>query len=209
MFSTLEVRWFYDGAIPPDVLAWFQRGGKQPAAPGHRVDHYFCLVEGDSLGIKVREGRMEVKQRRHTYRVVRLHERVAGVMESWSKWSFALAASEQDPASPLAPAQAWAAVEKKRWLRRYRTTSDGQIVAVSAREYPPAGCDWELTEVGVGGKTWWTVAFEAFGMESTQQETLNQVAGYILLAAEPPDLDAEHSCGYPGWLGPVARSHAA
>ena len=91
MFPSVEARWFYDGTIPPRVLRWFREYQGSLEGPAHRVDYYLRLADGDSLGIKVREGRLEIKQRHRTYGMVEFHERATGLVEHWRKWSFQLA----------------------------------------------------------------------------------------------------------------------
>lgn len=199
----VEVRWFYEGTIPPEILAWFQRGGQGPEEPSCRVDYYLRLPDRDSLGIKLREGRLEIKQRCHQYGVVRLHERVTGRVEHWRKWSFELAQADGGLASLAVPASAWIEVRKERRLRTYRPTRREEVVAVRAGSRPGRGCDWELTTVRTGGKVWWSVCFEAFGGGSALRETLLVVTRHVLGGGAPRAFDAAHSCGYPGWLGMV------
>ena len=216
MFPTVEVRWFYEGPIPPEVLAWFQRGGQGPEEPSCRVDYYLRLADWDSLGIKLREGRLEVKQRCRQYGMVRLHERVAGRVEHWRKWSFALDRADGGLASLAVPASAWIEVRKERRLRTYRLGGDdadidpdrlrsaaSEVVAVRAGSLPDRGCDWELTAVRAGDEAWWSVCFEAFGGGPALRETLLVVARHVLDDGAPCGFDAGHSFGYPGWLGVV------
>ena len=57
--TTLEVRWFSRGALHPPVLEWFQRAMGKPEQQPARVDYYLIVVNGSSLGIKLRQGRLE------------------------------------------------------------------------------------------------------------------------------------------------------
>lgn len=63
MYPTAEVRWFHRGKVPLDVMAWFLRLHGEPEEPGHRVDYYLRLSDADALGIKLRDGRIEIKTR--------------------------------------------------------------------------------------------------------------------------------------------------
>jgi hypothetical protein len=198
VFPTVEVRWFYKGKVPPNVLAWFQQWDPRPDQQPHRVDHYLHLPDTVSLGVKWREGRLEVKQRRQQSRVVQFHEWAAGLVEHWRKWSFELA-------NQVAPPPSWTAVAKKRQLRRYRLAGGEKISSVPADEFPDQGCDVELTQVQAREETWWTVGFEAFGEESTLHETLLLVTRQILAADESPTVKAQESFGYPKWLQIIRR----
>ena len=205
MFPTAEVRWFYRGAVPQQILAWFQRGGQKPVAVSSRVDHYLRLADGDLLGIKLREGRIEIKQRHGSAGAVRLHDRVAGQVQHWRKWSFPLDEAGSELPGLLVPPSSWIGVEKARRLRTYRVGGDDTIVAVSAREYPERGCGWELTGVRVRGEAWWSLGFEAFGEQATLRQRLLLVAEHVLCADEPPELEVQDSFSYPRWLLLLAR----
>jgi hypothetical protein len=201
MYPTIEVRWFQHGQIPPEVRAWYGRIGPLPEEQPIRVDHYLHLPDHDSLGIKLREGRLEIKQRQRQVGVVRFDEQLAGLVERWRKWSFSLAHNE--PTVPE-PNGAWIAVEKRRRLRRYRVTADRQVEVASAE--PAQGCELELSRIKAADQQWWSLCFEAFGDEATLQENLRQVVNHVLAASEPPILKANASCGYPVWLRLVTKS---
>jgi hypothetical protein len=169
------------------------------------VDYYLRLAGGDSLGIKLREGRIEIKQRHGPTGVVRLHDRVAGQVEHWRKWTFPLDEASSELSGLLLPPSSWIGVEKARRLRTYRVAGDDTIVAISARGYPERGCSWELTRLRVRGEAWWTLGFEAFGEQASLRERLLLVADQVLGAQEPPALEAGDSFSYPRWLSLLAR----
>jgi hypothetical protein len=200
MQATMEVRWFYGGTIPPDMVGWFHQADQHSADPSPRVDHYLRIAEGDTLGIKLREGRIELKQRHRQYGAVRLHGWVAGIMEHWRKWSFPLAGLNDGLKGAAHPASDWIDVYKRRWLQRYEVLDEEKIAAVSSQYYPDQGCDFELTEVRAAGAAWWTLGFEAFGNEDTIQENLRLLADRVLGFTDPPVLAVEDSYGYPRWL---------
>jgi hypothetical protein len=208
MLPTMEVRWFSTGVIPSSVQEWFQRGEGDPEEQPRRVDYYLRPADGDSLGIKLREGRLEVKRLRGQLGIVRFHERVAGLVEQWCKWSFGLPSDGSALASPAVPSPSWIGVTKERRLYRYRLAGDRQVVAVSATDYVGPGCDLELTSVGVEGQAWWSLGFEARGDESSIQGILFLVAQQVLAANEPPNLTARDSYSYPRWLKLVEQRDA-
>ncbi len=195
MFPTVETRWFYPGAIPSDVLAWYHYGECAPEAQPTRIDYYLRLANTDDLGIKLREGRVEIKQRAAQYGVEHLHERVHGLVEGWRKWSFGV----NDIGSGIGNI-GWIAIRKARRLRRYLVTDDGEIVALTGTEMITQGCNIELAEVTLHGEPWWSLAFETFGPEATLHTTFTRVAQHTLRGDTIPYLDAEHSYGYAHWL---------
>lgn len=209
MFPTVEVRWFHEGDIPGAVLTWFAAGQGAPAQPLSRIDSYLRLADTEALGIKLREGCIEVKQRQRNYGAVRLSERASGWMEGWRKWSFALAGLEREGAGPALTASHWVEVRKRRWLRRYRITDEGGLVAVSLETYPGLGCDWELTAVRAGDGAWWTLALEAFGQGPGRRDALLALAEEVLAVGQAPALQERNSFGYPAWLARLLRVEGA
>ncbi|HSR30031.1 MAG TPA: hypothetical protein VLY63_05650 [Anaerolineae bacterium] len=201
MFPTVEVRWFHRGETPSDVTEWFLRDEPSPDQQPRRIDHYLRLGQRDSIGIKLREGRIEVKRRQHRHGVVRFHDQIAGVVESWRKWSLPFAALGGDLANAAMPAASWIAVQKARLLRKYQIVGEGQLVSVPAEVFPVQGCSVELTGVHTQGEAWWTLAFEAFGKASTRYDYLVLAAETVLAREGGPFLfDPRDSYGYPRWL---------
>lgn len=205
MFPTAEVRWFSRGRIPPHVEAWFHQGaGSAEREPG-RVDHYLLLVHIDSVGIKLREGRIEIKRRVDQQSLVRFHERVAGLVERYHKWSFELNEPDAVFTRATSVAGSWIPVRKERQLRRYRVADDGRVVALTSSASPDRGCELELSGVEVAGRPWWTLAFEAFGDPSTLRADLLAVARHVFATDAPPALPAHESRGYAAWLGRITQ----
>lgn len=203
MYATVEVRWFMAGPVPPEVSDWFHRDQPKSFAEPERVDYYLNISNSDSLGIKLRHGRIEVKQRYRELGLVQLHRKAKGLVEQWQKWSFSLVGAGYDLSRQPEPAGAWLAVKKERLLRTYRLTANWQVVPASLDASGP-GCDLELAQVTVGEERWWSLCFEAFGEEVKLEQNLLLVASHVLETTRPPVLAAEHSFGYPRWLQEVA-----
>jgi hypothetical protein len=199
MYATAEVRWFYRGPLPAAVRDWFEARSSRMVYQAPRRDHYLGLP-GDSLSVKLREGRVEIKLRPRAGEFLRLHPQVTGVLEYWQKWSFSLA----DPSTTLpgiaAIDSSWLAIDKQRGVARYRIAGNGPPVAVAADVYPVQGCEVELVELVAGRQAWWSLCFEAFGQGRGLPEALVATARHFLGSAEPPGLEAGDSYGYPGWL---------
>lgn len=201
MWQTAEIRWFHQGNIPADILEWFCQSAPQPDQYPSRTDYYFHLFScNDTLGIKLREGRVEIKQRTHQHGVIHLHEQVVGAMEAWQKWSFSL--SQADDILPVINASPlnWVEVDKARQQQQYQITGNNQIVALSVDTPVEQGCNLELTQIQVDGKAWWTVGFESFGDESALESNLLLTARHIFAKNRPPRLRMLESYSYPGWL---------
>ena len=200
MYPTLEVRWFMRGSIPKEIREWFARGDPAPIHADPRVDQYLRLQRSNALGIKLREGRVEIKQRLHQYGNIRFHRRVTGVIEHWRKWSMPLAATGESLEEILVPQSSWIAVRKERMLRVYRCDAGRQVLPTHG-EYADRGCHMELTGVQAGERVWWTLAFEAYGTEPSLRGSLVSTMGYVLERdGVPITLEACNSYSYTRWL---------
>lgn len=200
MFPTAEVRWFYRGSVPGGVLTWFITGFPEPEEQPPRVDWYLQLADGDALGIKLREGRIELKRRLHQYGIVRLAAGVDGRIEGWRKWSFPLAETEEFPEYASLEAHHWTRVRKERQLKRFSITAGRQVEPVPVGSLLSDGCNAELAHISAAGGQWWSLAFEAFGHEPDLVETLVAIAAFALERGETPTFHAHDSYGYPQWL---------
>jgi hypothetical protein len=87
-FHTLEIRWFFSGSIPHDFNHWFTSLGESRSVDA-RVDHYLAGT-GPLLGIKVREGSLEIKQRQQHHGRQDFAPALSGMVESWTKWRVAI-----------------------------------------------------------------------------------------------------------------------
>jgi hypothetical protein len=199
MYATAEVRWFFPGPLPAAVRTWFEARGNRMAYQAPRRDLYLGLPD-DSLSVKLREGRVEIKLRRQKGEFLRLHPQVTGVLERWQKWSFAL-----EEAATVLPGisvndSSWLPIDKHRGVARYRVAGNEPPVAVAPDVYPVQGCEVELVELYATGQAWWSLCFEAFGQGRALPEALLATARQFLGGGEPPHLEAGNSYGYPRWL---------
>jgi hypothetical protein len=207
-FQSSEARWFYrrNRTEIEMIRHWFMN--LPNAIVEHqsmRVDYYYRLSQSPRFGIKLRMeggGKAETKEQTKDYGPVRFHPELEGTVNDWIKWSFALAEPEVQ-ASMLAPS--WVAVEKTRWLQRYRIEEDRErtfhISAVRGPEFPGAGFGLEFTEISVEGERWFSVGFEAYDTLGERRRTyLDAGVAYILKQSAPPGFAPADSMSYYAWL---------
>lgn len=196
MYPTTEVRWFFEGPVPVSVRFWFGAVAGQPALE-QRTDRYVRPASPDGLGVKWREGKLEVKRLVEALGEERFHARVAGRVETWRKWSFPLADTTELPH----PSEDWIEVEKHRRVRYFVAESGRAIRPLETGERSRYACGLELGEVRVGESVWWSVCLEAFGPNEVDlPDRLRRVAAHVVGEAEPPDLLPEAALSYPAWL---------
>lgn len=217
--STIEVRWFFDGALEDTgrgVAAWFEAGAHarrgQPApmawaprSPAWRQDRYLLIPGHDDMGIKWREGRLEIKGREADLGPRVFAAAIEGRCERWLKWSYAgdrvaarihpLLRGEGDAAEIIL-------VEKRRLQRLLRVDNQGETMAVAPDEPRRRGVDVELARISLParGEEHWSLAFEAFPGDRDMAAALVPIVARFLEDCPTLPLAADRSMGYPRWL---------
>ena len=196
MFSSVEVRWFYPGKVPTQVQRWFDQDNKLDPLP-ERTDFYLRYT-GGSLGVKLRQGYIELKQNTQHYGPVRFHQSVQGQVEGWQKWSIPVV-EESGIVDSVRGNTAWLGVLKQRCLRMFALNR--KIKEISPDVYPELGCSWEITKVSLSDRSdiWWTVAYEAFGESQNLKDLLFDVIAHTINSTQL-SLQIESSSGYPAWI---------
>jgi hypothetical protein len=174
MKYTEEMRWFVPGRAPRDVRAAFTGNVQE------RTDRYLSHPLAANIGIKIRQGKIEVKHpiRQGGWRVPWRN----GWIEKWCKWSFPLehqgagqvvsrhpADGEQVPVHSGNAADAtgktqrtgpesseWIEVVKARRTRVFQVDTGGSIRETGPAAHFPAGeplawCEVELAGIHVPG----------------------------------------------------------
>jgi hypothetical protein len=202
VFQTVELRWFFRGTVPPNILGWFYQQDCEPEDQLPRVDYYLRIMDGESLGIKLREGRIEVKQRYGQQEVTHFGNRAVGSVERWCKWSFELAETNGVVAEMSRYPSNWIGVKKERMLRTYRVEDDETVTQVLISECFDQECGWEVANICAqeSEDEWWSLGFEAFGKETELWDNLLLVAENILTMDGAPVLGVDDSYSYPRWL---------
>ena len=193
--STVEVRWILPGQLDAAVAGWF---GRFPAGLDSREDAYLVHPVLRGLAVKIRAGQLlEVKQYHGSLGILDAAGRARGRIECWRKWSFPFGQLAPNDAGP----PAWTVVHKRRRMSRFRLVG-GRLVADVAERATGSECGVELTEVRSGGKTWWSLGFEATGPADLLRRTLEGTAALMFAQAPPGDveLDMGHCQSYAEWL---------
>jgi hypothetical protein len=220
-FQSAEIRWFWPGHAQWEVLlAWFTREGRLPlvedagniapnlAPPAFvkqerpRTDDYLLLPNCETVGVKQREGRLEVKALvagPHPF----AQGSVSGQTDQWVKWGLQPSAAIALPlTADLQQSGKWLSVTKRRYTQKVALMAGG-LTAVSPDTFPDAGCGIELTLVDVAAHNgrWLTFGFEAFG-ETDRTGLLHRAITHFFNRHGPPPLRLreQDSLSYPAWL---------
>jgi hypothetical protein len=164
-----------------------------------RMDFYLSMPLEEWLGIKVRDGKLEIKRCVHDDGVHSFSDRVRGRLATWRKWTFPLGNSDEFLDAAKEP---WIKIGKDRQVRKFRVLEPNQIDEVDPSAPAIRGCVFELARLNVmKHSSWCSVAIEAFG---DGVESKGNIAKSVLLklldGTSCPILPAEMSMDYPNWL---------
>lgn len=173
MLSTTEVRWFFEEAFPENVQEWFEYFDPKDLPP--RTDYYLNMADSAGVGIKLREGQIQIKPKKADLGTYRFLENVEGNISQYEKWSFPVTSNEEWPEMIRRP-DIWIPTIKIRKLLRY-TLEGGYPDKIGMEEQVSEGCEVELSKVEVVDRTFWSLAFEAHGSNAQAhvEKTVNEV----------------------------------
>lgn len=197
MYPTIEVRWFLRDKAPVELRRWFERGDIAPTEEV-REDWYLYSTDNSSLGIKLREANLEIKQRLRKAGIHQFAQDVQGQVETWVKWEFSLDSENCDLPQLNQSDGFWVLVKKERFSKYYSITVDSiELIEVPAQV--GQGCTLELTELRVWDQSWHSLGLETFGDVDRPEATPKRVMQHVLTDSHLI-LQASDSFGYPEWL---------
>ena len=201
MFVSAEMRWFWNGNCPKQVHDWFFTTGSSPGGGQPRIDKYLLQPHEREIGLKERGDNpgLEIKGLVGTVRDPALAALTSDI-EIWCKWS--CGASGLKLLHEIT-------TTKTRWLRKFDTSKPVRLeIPLETNEKPRSGyslpvqgCNVELTQVKIGGRSelWWTLGFEAFG--SLETVSINFARAILPEVSDLARLVASGAVlSYPEWL---------
>ena len=192
-FITLECRWFFSKPVPVSIKQIFE-----DIPVEKRTDIYWIKVLKENLGsteqgMKLREGRLEVKQRLNEINDPLL----PGIIQKWKK------TGELIPEN-INLGQDWMEIPKKRQLIKYELVKG--YLKGPVQSYPASGCNMELTTFGKPFEDHWTFGFEAYGKSQDLMKLLHLL---YELVQEPiissQIFSTKNSKSYPEWIQSVYK----
>jgi hypothetical protein len=212
-FASIETRWFFEGdsSHHPDLRHWFESCAPFPRAADVRApvwkdraggapDVYLLMPGCTDMGVKWREGTLQIKGRVADLGERRFGTAHAGRVQRWIKWTY-----PEVPAAYRAlfeanetPGLETALVYKTRALRMIKLGS-AKPEEVAPGIVLECGVGFEMTDLELNGERYCSVAFEAFpdnaateaGFDAAVTGFLGELAGSLGVGA---------SMSYPDWL---------
>ena len=201
MFSinTAEIRWFLPGSMPGNLVDWLQQQNGVYDDQPPRTDVYMVLPQQDMLGIKLREGRLELKKRIIQHEAYNA-EGIGGKIESWKKWSIMAADGVSPGTMYFQDAAHWISIQKNRFLQKYEVSETGGLMPHPQTGYPASGIAVELSELTLMENTWWTFGLECFGNTGNNHKVLIHSIPSLISGFPASGLTRASSAGYPEWI---------
>lgn len=212
-FTSIETRWFFAGASGrhPGLRSWFEGSAPFPreaplGAPewrgraGGEPDVYLLMAGCTDMGVKWREGTLQVKGRVEDLGARRFDARHEGRVQRWIKWTYPevpaayRALFEQGERHGLATAS----VHKTRAQRMFSLGADGPH-EVATGNVLDRGVGFEMAELERDGVRHCSIAFEAFPDDAVTAAGFDAVVGGFLRELADT-LAADASMAYPEWL---------
>lgn len=162
MFKSKEIRWFHEEP-KKTILNWFAQKGKSFENTDSRSDFYLPVQNEKGIGIKLREGNIEVKHRVSEPEQGKLSPQAEGFFEHYLKWSFD--SSQEDSLSREIIKQQkynWVEVKKERMGFKLKERNEDTEL-VNMETYLDYGCQLEYTRISLQGNTCYSFALEWFG----------------------------------------------
>jgi hypothetical protein len=216
MYYSAEVRWFYlDAPDEKEITAWFKQNGKDFSGRWERADIYLLVNNLTTHGIKLREGRLEIKIRTHEWPAGVIANVHGGKINLWSKYSFTLQ-KENPEVDEVIRAFAglrsiglnrdWIRVDKERLLIKFEADPDLSILRIvpeTAR--PEQGCNVEFTRLKVNmAKEYHTFNFEAFGKGVNVRKILDLTLAQVFSSLTLAGLRMENSLSFPEFISSLS-----
>jgi hypothetical protein len=209
MISSQEVRWFFKGSIDQHspLRHWVEYGATDPRWVGRlggKPDVYMIIPGSAEMGIKWREGQLQIKGLESSLGTQVFRRQREGKVERWAKWSFDGKAIE-DAFTPWfttgKAAPRIVEVFKTRCLRRVRMNPfTSALIEVAPDALIDRGGTLEVTDLRVEGNAFSSVAFEAFPNDSAMHGDFTGFVNTFLEKLQGVDLKASNSMSYPAWL---------
>jgi hypothetical protein len=209
MISSHEVRWFLNGGIEqhPALRHWVEDGAPNPkwiGRLGGKPDAYMIIPESADMGIKWREGQLQIKGLESSLGTQKFTGHYEGKVERWVKWSYEGKRIETAFTPWFTNVNATpriVEIHKTRRLRKVRMNPfTPTMIEVDPDTFIDRGGSLEVTDLRVGGNEYSSVAFEAFPNDSGMHSDFTAFVNFFLGKLHGVELTEFNSMSYPAWL---------
>ncbi|MEM7307991.1 MAG: hypothetical protein AAF682_15035 [Planctomycetota bacterium] len=197
---SLELRWIGSGPAEDEVRTWFESLPGEIRVEPRRVDQYICPGTWTQVGLKVRQGRLEVKAIDGPTQEFDLPgQGEGGIAERWTKWSVESAEAGRWAEDLRMEPDILVSVSKVRAIRFYGW--NGLALGPVEKRRHEGGVSVELADLDHADGRFWTVCIESFGAAGpAMEERLPLLIGYFLTENVPSAFRRDACKSYPEWI---------
>jgi hypothetical protein len=209
MISSHEVRWFLAGGVDQHsaLRRWVEEGAvasKWTGRLGGKPDAYLIVPGARDVGIKWREGQLQIKGLESSLGTQKFTGPFEGKVERWIKWGYE-GKSVEDAFAPWFKVSGAGPriveVHKTRCLRKVRMNPFTPMpIEVDSKTLIDRGGALEVTDLRVGAQAFTSVAFEAFPNDSGMHGDFTVFVNAFLGKLSGVNLTESNSMSYPAWL---------
>jgi hypothetical protein len=202
MISSHEVRWFLEGGVDqhPALRRWVEDGSTAPkwiGRLGGKPDAYWIIPGAADMGIKWREGQLQIKGLECSLGTQKFTGSFEGKVERWIKWGYEGRSVE----NAFTPSSKIVEVHKTRCLRKVRLNPFTPMpIEVDLETLIDRGGALEVTDLRVKDRSFTSVAFEAFPNDSGMHGDFIVFVNSFLEKLSRIELNESNSMSYPAWL---------
>ncbi len=178
MFKSREIRWFSKNK-DRNISGWFNSKGYDFEKIEGRTDFYLLLPGRKDMGVKLREGNIEIKHLVALPVKGKLSRNLQGYFEDYIKWSFNIERRDEITSRVLdGNYPQWINIHKER-LGVKLTIKSNKIQLIDIDQEIDSGCQIEYTRIHLMNEIWYSFNLEWFGEEilNIEEEFLNNILG--------------------------------
>jgi hypothetical protein len=205
-YTTAEVRWFFDEKNKSFIQELFFNNQDILPLTEQRTDSYLVIANDDTIGTKLREGRLEIKSLIKTIPNIPLGDNNLYNIELWSKYSENIGDLKTFLSEISATKNRFIDILKTRDLRKFKFI-DNDLIEIDTSLDPYVegdGCNVELTQVNFNQLRFWTFAIEAFSLNGHQEDIVKRAVSTILKIdgnhSLLKSLNDKYNLSYPGFI---------
>ena len=206
-----EIRWFFNGMVDRTAWDWFNSITAEHCVEAYpRQDIYLVVTDRDDIGLKVREGRFEIKTRDKAGIGRSFNDgKIGGVYEDWKKETWDYKDRIGEISTPFEEGNRVRIVKARTQLKFEFNSS--RLTPVRMDLYPDSAIILEITELFsqaiskeakdrgdyLAPVRGWTIGCEAIAKSGDIEQVFMKGISEIFKSYNGPDLKEERSYGYP------------
>lgn len=203
MLKSIEIRWFFKEPLSDIYLNSFKKSCNLVNQES-RSDYYLAVKDCKSVGIKLRNSRLEIKWQIDSKLFTTSFNGIQGKLERCTRWE----CNDPDSCNHLLQTislnkdNPWIKVDKIRLQKKFNLIDKTMIeVSPNNLKYDFA---IEITDLKIHTHQWWSIGVDSFKGNNHMDYFRQLIENYIDKNVYPY-LRSESSYSYPEWLSNICK----